>query len=339
MHTINMSKYNLQTDLILEQINDEVSKKIKKTKYEENSILVEKVKLLEDINKYKKKKGDYITITFKDITDKENKENVLNIFQKELKELLEDTNIKDNYSCLVIGLGNKNSTPDALGPLVIDKILVTRHIYIMKEPLEDGYRITSKITPNVMGESGIETSDVIKGIINNTKPDFIIVIDALKASNVDRVLSTIQMTNTGINPGSGIGNKRKELSSATLNIPVISIGIPTIVDAASIVMDTIKYLFKKISYDKKNMNKNSNKLSINKNYINEEDTLNKNEKNMYFGLLGNLNEDELYKLFTEVLNPIGYNLMVTPKEIDFQLEKLSQLISEGINKALHKSYK
>ena len=172
MHSINMEKYGLYTDLISEQITKKIDEKLLIKEYDKGKIHVEQMKLLEDMKEYSKKKGNYTTITFEDITDKENRKNVLEVFQKELKELLKVSSIQKQDSCLIIGLGNKHSTPDALGPMIIDSILTTRHILLMKEPLEEGYRVTSKYTPGVAGVSGIETKDIIKGIIEKTKPRF-----------------------------------------------------------------------------------------------------------------------------------------------------------------------
>ena len=147
---------------------------------------------------------------------------------------------------------------------------------------------------------------------------------------------TIQITDTGIHPGSGIGNKRKEISKDTLGIPVIAVGIPTVVDAASIVSDTIKYMYKNFAYTKANYDNPAEKLKFQTNYLKKNiDILEADKKNL-FGLVGNLTDEEVKTFIYEILNPIGYNLMVTPKEEDFIVEKLSLLIGEGINKALHK---
>jgi len=183
----------------------------------------------------------------------------------------------------------------------------------------------------------METSDIIKSIIKTTKPDFVIAIDALCASSVARVNKTIQMTDTGIHPGSGVGNKRKEISEDTLNIPVIAIGVPTVVDATTIVCDTISYLFKHLSYIKENTL--TNKLVFTrKNYLNKikDKDLNKQEKKEVGGILATLSIDEQKLLINEVLTSVNYNMMVTPKEIDFLIDNLSDVISSSLNNALHK---
>ena len=148
--------------------------------------------------------------------------------------MIESHNITPSASCIIIGLGNEKSTPDSLGPLSINDIIVTNHLFSLGINVEDGFRVVSAFNPGVMGQTGIETSDIIYALIKEIKPDFVIVVDALKASNVDRVNKTIQITDAGINPGSGIGNTRKEISKDVLNIPVFAVGVPTVVDLSLI---------------------------------------------------------------------------------------------------------
>ena len=333
-HEIDISKYQTRTDLAIESISDEV--KLDTKTYDEikvSSIYIDE-KTSQKINK---KIGNYITIEFQDITDQTNEEKVTEILTKEIKKLLKKINIKDIQTALVIGLGNDKSTPDSLGPLTINKLLITNHLYELGN-LEEGYRRVAALNPGVMGQTGIETSDIIKSITEKIKPDFLIVIDALASSSIERVNKTIQITDTGIHPGSGIGNSRKEISKEILNIPVIAVGVPTTVDAVTIVSDTIDYMVKKYSYTRQNINNPMNKLIVNKeiNYKNKKIEITKEDKQELLGLVGNLNHEETRKLIDEVLTPIGYNFMVTPKEIDFLIKKLSTIISSGINHALHK---
>ena len=320
----------MRTDLAIELTTNQ-------SQIEEDGVKITDIILDEnEAKKISKKEGTYITIEFADITDYENRNKVKTIFIKELKKMLKKLNIKDTDLCLVIGLGNEKSTPDSLGPLTISKTLVTNHLYLYGS-LEEGFRRVCAISPGVMGETGIETSDLIKEITQSIKPDFIIVIDALASSSVERVNKTIQITDSGINPGSGIGNKRKEISKDILKVPVIAIGVPTVVDAASIVNDTIKYMYYNFAYQKENYNNPKNKLSFNVNYLKYSYKIKKEDKKKLLGIVGSLTEEETKSLIYEILNPIGYNLMVTPKEEDFIIEKLSELISEGINNALHKN--
>ncbi len=332
-HEIDLSKYKIRTDLAIEVIPENTNIEIK----EIDNIKISKIYIDEESSKIINKKiGNYITIEFEDITDDDNKENVKKIFIKELKELLTEMNIKKEDTCLIIGLGNRMSTPDALGPKTIDNLIITNHLYKLGM-LEEKYRRVSALNPGVMGDTGIETSDIIKSVSKTIKPNFIIVVDALAASSIERVNKTIQITDTGIHPGSGIGNSRKEISKDLLNIPVIAIGVPTTVDATTIVSDTIKYLTKHYTYTRKNINNPMNKLIINGNinYLKKNIEVDKKEKQELLGLLGNLTEEETRQLIFETLTPIGYNFMVTPKEIDFIIEKLTDIIGNGLNKSLH----
>ncbi len=331
-HEVDLKNNILRTDLAVELIEKAPTKQIDDIKIT-NITLNEKE--AEQINK---KPGNYTTIEFEDVTDHTNNEKLKTVFADELKKLLKLENIKETDMCLIIGLGNEKSTPDSLGPLTVSKTLVTNYLYLYNS-LEEGFRRVCAISPGVMGETGIETSDLLKSIVNTIKPNFVITIDALAASSVERVNKTIQMTDSGINPGSGVGNKRKEISKETLGIPTIAIGIPTVVDAASIVSDTIKYLYEHFGYQTANINNPATKLTANVNYLklSKKFKINQEEKQKILGMVGTLSEEETKALIYEILNPIGYNLMVTPKEEDFVIEKLSEVISKGLNIALHKN--
>ena len=189
-----------------------------------------------------------------------------------------------------------------------------------------------------MGNTGIETSDIIKSIVNTIKPKFIITIDALASSSINRLNKTIQMTDTGIHPGSGIGNSRKEINKDTIGVPVIAIGVPTVVESSIIVNDTIKYLLKHISYIKNNFSKS--KLTYTKfgNYLDKikNSDLSQEEKKEILGMIGELSEEDKLSLINEVLTSINYNLMVTNTEIDYLILKLSEIIANSLNNALHR---
>lgn len=328
MHEIDLSKYNIRSDLIIENN----FKKYLQDSYIENNIHVDYIKLDKN-NILKKMAGDYITISFEDITDKTNFSNVLTILIKELKRIFQLTNIKPDDKVLIIGLGNNKSTPDSLGYEVLKNITVTRHLFILDNV--KGYRNISILEPNVFGNTGIESKDIILGVVKEIKPNFIIAIDSLSAFSIDRMQKTIQITNTGISPGSGIGNNRGEISQKNLKIPVIAIGVPTVVSSIVIVNDTLKFLTKKISYHKKNYQKDKLVLNSTLNYLKEKDDLSKEEKKDLLGIIGTLDEKTLKDLIYEVLNPIGYNLIVTTKEIDYLVEKFGKLISEALNISLN----
>lgn len=338
-HEIDLKKYQIRTDLAIDLIKANNVKGIKSSHKIIDNIKITDVYIDEEASKkINKKAGNYITIEFEDVTDYDNKEKVKSIFVKELRKILENNNIKNEDSCLTIGLGNSSSTPDSLGPKSIQNVVVTNHLFVYGD-VSDGFRKTYALSPGVMGSTGIETSELVKSVVNAIKPDFVLVIDALASQSVERVNKTIQMTDTGIQPGSGVGNSRKELSKDTLNIPVIAIGVPTVVDAVTIVSDTINYMFKHYSYNKNNINNPVNKLipSASLNYLNKDVNITLEDKKTLMGVIGSLENEEIKQLIFEVLTPIGYNLMVTPKEIDFLIDKLSDVIGNGINETLHEN--
>ena len=182
-----------------------------------------------------KPQGNYITIDVKNlkIASEEEIQNASKAVTKELKVLIEK-HINGKEPILVVGLGNIYVTPDSLGPKVINEIDITRHlIQYMPEVLDESTREISAISPGVLGTTGIETLEILKGIIENVKPKLVIVIDALASRSIERISSSVQLADTGIVPGAGVGNTRKELTKNTLGIPVIAIGIPTVVDIFS----------------------------------------------------------------------------------------------------------
>lgn len=326
MHSIDLSKYSLRTDLIIEHKKND---NYHTTKEVIGNITVEKT-----INNQHKE--HYTTISFDDVTDRDNFQKVEQVFTINLKKYLEDINLKEIDPVLIIGLGNEKSTPDSLGPKTVKQVLVTNYLFELGE-VEPGYQKTSSFAPSVTSITGIETSRAIKSLISTTEAKLLIVIDALAASSINRLNKTIQITDTGIHPGSGVGNNRKELTKNTLGIPVIAIGVPTVVDATTIVADTFKYIIKHFSYKLNNINNHKLKLvpPDKQNYLNENSSLDDNIKKDLLGEIGNLNESDFKQLINEVLLPINYNLMVTPTEIDFIIEKLGLLIGNGINKSLH----
>lgn len=325
MHEISLENYNLRTDLIIEREDINGSKK--------ESIVDEtyKVERIEDNNE------KYISISFEDITDKDNFKIIENTLIKELKLVLKDYNIQKEDLVLIIGLGNSLSTPDSLGPKTLENILVTSYLYNLGE-VDQSYQNTAIFKPEVTGTTGIETSTIIKSLIEKTNTKLVIFIDALAASSLDHLNKVIQVTTKGISPGSGVGNNREELTRNTLNIPVIAIGVPTIVEAATIVKDTLINLKKHISYQIENKDNLKTKLTTYQDYSEQENTLSKQEEKDILGEIGLLEPLDLKQLIDEVLIPIKYNLMVTPKEIDFQIEKLSLLIANSLNKSLHDNF-
>lgn len=188
-----------------------------------------------------KKIGNYITIDAKRIHNisMEKEEKIIHIVSKELKNII-DKHIKANEEILVVGLGNLYATPDSLGAKVVENIEITRHIKMyLPDAIDKNIRTISAFTPGVLGTTGLETLEVVKGIVDNIKPKLVIAIDSLCSKNIDRINKSIQICDTGIVPGGGVGNRREELSVETLDIPVIAIGIPTVLDAATIVIEAL----------------------------------------------------------------------------------------------------
>ncbi len=330
-HEVDLNKYSLRTDLMIEAAKNVDNLKLN----EENFDGVKVTEIDIDDEKSKvigKKVGKYITIEFDDVTDINNRKKVLDVFATQLSKLVKLESKNDLV--LVIGLGNDSSTPDSLGPLSIAGINVTNHLYELNV-VDEHYQRVAAITPSVMGKTGIETSSIIKSVADSIKPKLIIVIDSLASTSLSRLNKTIQLTNSGISPGSGIGNRRKEISLETLDTPVIAIGVPTVVDAITIVSDTINYMVKHYIYSKQHLNIPKYKLIVNNNYLKEDIKINNQDKETLLGLVGKLDDNELKLLLNDVLSPIGYNLIVTPNEIDYLMECLSNIIYSGINKILH----
>lgn len=292
-----------------------------------------------------KKPGTYITLYADGVKrqDTKRQENAAGLLAKELEQLLEKNKLSPNAKCLIVGLGNWNVTPDALGPMAIEKALVTSHLFQLEhESVSDGYRSVAAVTPGVMGLTGMETSDIIFGIVEKFKPEFVIAIDALASRSIERVNETIQLSDAGINPGSGVGNKRKEISKDTLGIPVFAIGVPTVVDAATITSDTIDFLLKHFGREWREKDNPSKSLApasmtFGEKRFSEEDLPDEEKRNTFLGIVGNLSEEEKRSLIREVLTPIGHNLMVTPKEVDGFMKDMANVVATGINAALHET--
>ncbi len=357
---IDLSKYSIRTDLAVEAREMLLEEKqnsgetenisqiegvIIKEK-EEDDIKISYVEITKEGEEVLgKKAGKYLTLEIQGIRQKDTdlQERVEAVFAREFSRFLESCGISDEASCLVVGLGNWNVTPDALGPLVCENLLITRHLFeLQPERVEEGFRSVCAIVPGVMGLTGMETSDIIFGVVEKVKPDFVVVIDALASRSIERVNSTIQISDTGIHPGSGVGNRRKEISKQTLGIPTFAIGVPTVVDAVSITSDTIDYILKHFGREMKEGDRPARALAPagitfgKRNEFSEDDLPGEKERKTFLGIVGTLPEEEKRKLIHEVLSPLGHNLMVTPKEIDEFIEDMANLIATGLNAALHK---
>ncbi len=254
--------------------------------------------------------GNYITIESEQLkeNDVDCHEKIIQLLSEQLRSLVQ---LKKEDCILVAGLGNWNITPDALGPKVVSKLLVTRHLQgTLPEAIEKTVRPVAAVSPGVMGITGIETGEIIKGIVDKLQPSLLIAIDALAARRSNRINAAIQMSDTGISPGAGVGNKRKLLNEETLGIPVIAIGVPTVVDAATLVNDTMdKILGEMIAQTP--------------------------DGSAFYETLRTLEQEEKYQMIAEILDPYAGNLFVTPKEVDAVIDRLSNIIANSINIALH----
>jgi len=257
-----------------------------------------KVKNQEGAEKIGKPKGNYITIDMPEFTayDGETMDRVSLVVSEVLGRLI-NSDVKK--TALIVGLGNWQVTPDALGPKVTEKIMVTRHLQtVMPEVIDDSVRPVSSISPGVLGITGIETVEIIKGVVEKVKPDLVICIDALAARRVERVNSTIQIGDTGISPGAGVGNNRKQINEENLGVKVIAIGVPTVVDAVTITNDTIDLVV---------------------------DSLIKNSSSGtdFYKMLKSLDKNEKENLIKEVISSKGnLDMIVTPKDIDLIINSL-----------------
>lgn len=311
--------YNFRTDLALERRDlynkaHNIEKDIDGIETEEekvnDDITISRVKVTNEKGEEAigKPIGSYITIDVKNFNIAQNEEiqQASETLTKELKALLEK-HIDAKGPILVVGLGNIYVTPDALGPKVINEIDITRHLLqYMPEALDENTREVSAVSPGVLGTTGIETLEILKGIVDNTKPKLVIVIDALASRSIERISSSVQLADTGIVPGAGVDNTRKEITVNTLGIPVIAIGIPTVVEAATIAADSLTLLIQKVQ-----------------------------EQGESNDFLNKLQEEDKYQVIKEVLAPEEYNFIVTPKEIDGLIEKMKDVVARGINFAIN----
>ena len=295
----------IRTDLVIEcreMFAEEISG-VESNKKDTDGITVTHVKIStpEGAEKIGRPMGNYVTIEICDMQteDEELCQRGAEAVCEELKKMI---NISPKAPVLVAGLGNRSITPDSIGPRTADKLTVTRHI--TKEfgmGLDFDIRAVSAVVPGVLGITGIETGEILLGITEKVKPSLIIAVDALASRKISRLGTTVQICDTGISPGSGVGNNRKEISKETMGVPVISIGVPMVVDAATLTADVMESVFE---------------------YMKESGGHNETE-------LGNLNS-----IIDRMLADNNENMVVTPNDVDVISEQAAKIIAEGINRAL-----
>ena len=307
---------NIYTDLALEvkELYNEEKEELSGVSVEEfveNNVKVTEVKVLDENGEKSMGKpiGTYLTMEIPDFVhyDGETMDDTSKVVAKWLKPIVD---MRKNKTALVVGLGNWNVTPDAIGPKVISKTMITRHLKeLVPDKIDEEITPVCGITPGVLGLTGIETAEIIKGIVEKIKPDIIVAVDALAARKMHRVNKTIQISTTGISPGAGVGNARKELNEKTIGVPVIAIGVPTVVHAATLANDTIDLAIDEMS-----------KYAT--------------EGSDFYNMLKNMDRNEKHRMINEILNPYVGNLMVTPKEVDVVTESMSKIIANAINISL-----
>lgn len=294
--------YRIRTDLALEAResfpDDDVEIKgvtLTEDFDKENNIRITTVEILDEVGAKAMGKsiGTYITIEAPELNNssEDYHKPVSEHIKRSLKRLAGDLYKEE---VLVVGLGNREVTPDALGPQVVDNLFVTRHLireYGDEFKEKNHLGNISAISPGVMAQTGMETVEIIKGIIKETDPKLIIVIDALASRSINRLNTTVQLTDAGISPGSGVGNNRKAINEDTLGIRVIAVGVPTVVDAGTIVADTLTKYMESTGF----------------------------------------NEEDIFKFISEVNSSQMYNMFVTPKNIDELVKQISFTISEALN--------
>ena len=288
---------------------DELIEKIDKEEYGvENrrykDISISKINILKDNNSLNKKVGTYVSIAFNNLEDKQNRDDIKEVLVANLKEFLDDLNLKKDDKVLVVGLGNEDFSADALGPMAAKEVVVTSHLFTIEDfEIKEGTRQVSLLTPGVMGQTGLETADIVKSVCDFYKPRVVIFIDALATKNMNRINKVIQVTNTGIAPGSGIGNNRKALEKEYLGCDCICIGVATVVGVSSIVYETINMIEK------------------------------------IYGEIPSvyspLKEENRYHIISAILDEDEGEMIVTPKQIDEDIRNISYIIGNSINESLH----
>ncbi len=319
----NLDRLDALTDLAVEARNMAVERTggeiegVAVEEEEEGNVKVTRIEVMNQAaaQKIGKAPGDYITIESDALraADKPTQEYLSAVLSDELVELINYTKFNKSSeqepSILVIGLGNWNATPDALGPEVVHHILVTRHLYDSSPAnVQQGMRPVCALAPGVLGLTGIETAEIIRGVVDRVHPDLILAIDSLAAKESSRLASTIQISNTGIYPGSGLGKNRIGITQQDMGVPVIAMGIPTVINSVNIVNDTIKAL--------------------------------ERTPNMPSNLKSTLEQNNNYQQVIQgILQPYMGDLIVSPKGIDQLIRDTSKIIAGGINVALHPDIK
>lgn len=350
-HQIDLSRYSIRTDLAREAHDMAVQQRgegssipgVRIEETTENGITTSWIRIENEAGgeQMGKVPGTYLTLEVPGLRSKDSmlEQRVSTHFAEQFSQFLQEVGIGPDAKTLLVGLGNWNVTADAFGPLVVKHSMVTRHLFqLAPEQVSEGYRSVSAISPGVLGITGIETSEIVYGVVKESQPDFVIAFDSLASRALSRVNTTIQIADTGINPGSGVGNRRKALNKETLGIPVIAIGVPTVVDAVTIAYDTIDFVLSHLSREMQGIRSNPldpyNRPTVREL---EQHQVPPETKNRMMGMFGGLDPEEKRQLIHEVLSPLGQNLIVTPKEVDSFIANIAKLVANGVNCAMHEA--
>lgn len=279
------------------------------------NISVETYEVLKESDLYHYDKGTYIEISFPSYNDIET---IIETISIHLKKLIASIN-KTDPTILIVGLGNKDLSCDALGPMSLSLINPTHHYELMNRHSDHLYDYIC-VTPGVSGQSGVESAEFIESLVKDFHVDLVIAIDSLCARSYEKLCHVIQINNTGIYPGSGIGNHRKGLNQRTLNVPVIAVGVPTVIHASSLVNDVFSLIE---SYFHESVGQLSNDKSNEK--------LSEYQRELILGELGKLSESKREQLLCEILYPLDYRLILSDKQIDYDIKILSKIISSSLN--------
>ena len=318
-----MKKYYTRSDLAIESLAHAVKDKdYKHSEQKEANVTIETFEILQTSELYPHEVGQYVEISFPDYQDIST---LTEQFEKQLSTFIKAKTNTIDPLILFVGLGNETLTSDAIGPRTLKHIRATHH-YPLDERHQNQYYDSMCVAPGVMARTGMETADIVQCLVEEFHPDMIIAIDALCAQSYEKICHVIQMNNVGIYPGSGIGNHRKSITESSMGVPVVAIGIPTVIHVSSLVSDVYNLLE---GYFKESLDPSTSlKVGKRRRY---EGRLNEVQRRLILGEIGQLDEQKRIQLLNEVLNPIESQFVMSDKDIDFDIEMISKILSSGIN--------
>ncbi len=318
-----MKKYYSRSDLATESLkNATKDKDYRRFKEVVNDVIVERFEILSKNDYYPQEIGNYVEIIFDDYTKSDT---IISIIKGQLKKYIKAHTNKLDPLVLYVGLGNVSLTSDAIGPRCITYIEASHHLPIEERHHKLVYD-TLCIAPSVKGKTGMETADVVEALVNLYNPDVVVLIDALCAQSYKKLCRVIQINNIGIYPGSGIGNHRKGITKTTINVPVIGIGVPTVIHASSLINHVYTLIDGYFSESLKPASRL--KVSSRNEY---KGSLTDEQRKLVLGEIGMLDEDQRKQLFYEILSPLDEQFIMSDKGIDLDIDIISKMISEAIN--------